>query len=91
MSSTSKLGCEDFAKDKMQSSFELTRRNRFGGLPIHSSSCEIGGPVNGTVVRASAKGMLKRKIKETRCSKQGPGPTLPVLTKDWSRYMLERM
>ena len=52
---------------------------------------EIGGPVNGAVVRASAKGILKRKIKEARGSKEGPGPTMPVLTKDWNRYLLERL
>ena len=52
---------------------------------------EIGASINGTVVRASARGILKIKIKEARGSRKGPAPTLPILTKDWSRYLLERM
>jgi len=52
---------------------------------------EIGAPVNGTVVRASTRGILKRKMAEAQGSKDGPGPTMPVLTKDWSRYLLQRM
>jgi len=53
--------------------------------------CEIGGSVNGAVVRASAKGILKRKIKEASGNKEGAALTMPVLTKDWSRYLLESM
>ena len=41
-----------------------------------------------TVVRASARGILKIKIKEAH---EGSAPILPILTKDWSRYLLERM
>ena len=45
---------------------------------------EISGPVNGAVVRATARGILKRKMAEAQDSKEGPGSTMPVLNKDWS-------
>ena len=38
---------------------------------------EIGASINGTVVRASERGILKVKIKEARASKEGPAPLLP--------------
>jgi len=50
---------------------------------------EISGPVNGAVVRASGRGILKRKMVEAQGSKEGPGPTIPVLTKDLRRYLLQ--
>jgi len=52
---------------------------------------KISGSVNGAVVRASIKGIRKRKNKEASGNKEGAALTMPVLNKDWSRYLLERM
>ena len=48
---------------------------------------EAGGAVNCAIVRASAMGIIRRKNSCLLACNGGP----VVLTKDWSRYLLERM
>ena len=48
---------------------------------------EAGGAVNGAIARASAMGIIRRKNSSLLACNGGP----VVLTKDWSRYLLERM
>ena len=49
--------------------------------------CEASGAVNCAIARASAMGIIKRKDSGLLACNGGP----VVLTKDWSRYLLERM
>ena len=48
---------------------------------------EVGGAVNCAIARASAMGIIRRKNSSLLACNGGP----VVLTKDWSRYLLERM
>lgn len=48
---------------------------------------EAGGAVNCAIVTASATGIIRRKNSSLLACNGGP----VVLTKDWSRYLLERM
>ena len=48
---------------------------------------EVGGVVNGAIARASAKGIIRMKNSKLLASNGGH----IVLTKDWSRYLLQRM
>ena len=48
---------------------------------------EVGGVVNGAIARASAKGIIRMKNSKLLASN---GDHI-VLTKDWSRYLLQRM
>jgi len=91
-SSKSRLGCANSAKKKKSGRpLTLPEETDMEVQQYILRLCEIGASINGTVVRASARGILKIKIKEARGSRKGPAPTLPILTKDWSRYLLERM
>jgi len=48
---------------------------------------EAGGAVNCAIARASATGIIKRKNSNWLACNEGH----ILLTKDWSRYLLERM
>lgn len=51
------------------------------------SLCDVGGVINCAIARASATGIIRQKNSNWLACNGGH----ILLTKDWSRYLLERM